>query len=64
MLIRIAEVTTMAFIPETLFYYRRHGDSISSNGQELRWRNGFEILRRAAKRYPTGGRRFESERPF
>jgi|AntDeeMinimDraft_4_1070355.scaffolds.fasta_scaffold00261_18 glycosyltransferase involved in cell wall biosynthesis len=52
MLIRIAEVTTMAFIPETLFYYRRHGDSISSNGQELRWRNGFEILRRAAKRYP------------
>lgn len=52
MLIRIAEITRMAFMPELLFYYRRHGNSISANSQEVRWQNGFEILRRATVRYP------------
>lgn len=52
MLIRIAEKTCFAFIPTKLFQYRRHGDSISSNGQRRRWTNGFEILRRAKARYP------------
>lgn len=52
MLIRIAENTRFAFIPKKLFQYRRHGDSISSNGQRRRWTNGFEILARAKARYP------------
>lgn len=52
MLIRMAEVTKFAYIPDLVFYYRRHGDSISAKGQERRWRNGFEILRRARQRYP------------
>ena len=52
MLIRIAEVTDCAFIPVKLFQYRRHGDSISSRGAELRWKTGFRILERAAARYP------------
>ncbi len=52
MLLRIAEITRCAYIPEHLFFYRRHGDSISTRQQELRWRTGFEILRRAATRYP------------
>lgn len=52
MLLRIAEITQMAFVPDHLFYYRRHGDSISAKRQDIRWKTGFEILRRAAKRYP------------
>ena len=52
MLIRIAEKTRFGFIPTKVFQYRRHGDSISSNGQRRRWTNGFEILRRARARYP------------
>ncbi|MCH8505578.1 MAG: glycosyltransferase, partial [Ectothiorhodospiraceae bacterium] len=52
MLLRIAEITKMAYIPDHLFYYRRHGDSISAKRQDVRWKTGFEILRRAAERYP------------
>lgn len=52
MLIRLAEITKFAYIPEFLFYYRRHANSISSRNALTRWRNGFEILRRAAARYP------------
>ena len=52
MLLRIAEITTMAYIPNYLFYYRRHGDSISARRQDVRWKTGFEILKRAAERYP------------
>ncbi|WP_253485337.1 glycosyltransferase [Natronocella acetinitrilica] len=52
MLLRIVEKTKIAYVPEHLFYYRRHGDSISAKRQDLRWKTGFEILRRAAKRYP------------
>ena len=52
MLIRIAEVTKMAFVPKLFFYYRRHGDSISVKGLEKRWRAGLEILEDAKRRYP------------
>lgn len=52
MLIRIAELTRFAYQPEYGFFYRRHGSSISVNGLERRWRNGFVILEKARKRYP------------
>jgi glycosyltransferase involved in cell wall biosynthesis len=52
MLIRMAEKAKFGFMPAKFFQYRRHGDSISSNGQRRRWENGFEILRRAQARYP------------
>ena len=52
MLIRMAEVTRFGYIPDFLFCYRRHGDSISAKRQDVRWRTGFEILERAARRYP------------
>lgn len=52
MLIRLAENTKFAFVPDFLFYYRRHSDSISSKNALSRWRNGFEILKRAKARYP------------
>jgi len=52
MLIRIAELTRFAYLPDYLWYYRRHGDSISSKNQLLRWKNGFKILKAARHRYP------------
>lgn len=52
MAVRIAEVTNFAFIPEKIFQYRRHGESISVRGTETRWKNGFIILERAMARYP------------
>jgi glycosyltransferase involved in cell wall biosynthesis len=52
MLIRIAEVTKLAYLPNFLWYYRRHGDSISSKQQDIRWRVGFDILQSAELRYP------------
>jgi glycosyltransferase involved in cell wall biosynthesis len=52
MLIRIAEATQFAYLPDYLFYYRRHSDSISQKNLDVRWRVGFEILRRASGRYP------------
>jgi glycosyltransferase involved in cell wall biosynthesis len=52
MLIRLAEITRFAYVPEFLFHYRRHDDSISAKSQHVRWHTGFEILRRAAQRYP------------
>ena len=52
MAIRIAEVTKLAYIPEDVFFYRRHDDSISKRGTKTRWTNGFYILDKAARRYP------------
>ena len=52
MVIRIAEVTRFAYLPDYLWYYRRHAGSISSTRQELRWQTGFRILERARRRYP------------
>jgi glycosyltransferase involved in cell wall biosynthesis len=51
MLIRIAEITELAYLPQYLFYYRRHANSISNKNQKLRWMNGFKILNNAQKRY-------------
>ena len=52
MLVRMAEVTRFGYLPDHLFYYRRHGGAISATRQDIRWRTGFEILRRAKERYP------------
>jgi glycosyltransferase involved in cell wall biosynthesis len=52
MAIRIAEITRLAYINEQMFYYRRHGDSISVKSADRRWRNGFLILDKAAARHP------------
>lgn len=52
MLIRIAEVTKLAYISDYLWYYRRHSNSISTYGQKTRWLNGFKILMEAKSRYP------------
>ena len=52
MLIRIAEKTNLAYLPDFLFYYRRHDQSISYMGTETRWRMGFKILKAAENRYP------------
>ncbi len=52
MLIRLAEITKLAYLPDFLWYYRRHNDSISSKQQSLRWHYGFSILQNAKHRYP------------
>jgi len=51
MAIRVAELTKMAYIEKELFYYRRHGNSISATNAFLRWNNGFLILDKARRRY-------------
>jgi glycosyltransferase involved in cell wall biosynthesis len=52
MLIQIAEKTIFTYLPDKLFYYRVHDDSISKKGQRVRWTNGFKILECAKNRYP------------
>ncbi len=52
MLVRIAEVTRFAYLPDYLWCYRQHGNSISSKQQDVRWAAGFTILENARKRYP------------
>lgn len=52
MLVRISEVTDFAYLPDFLFYYRRHSNSISHQNLETRWRVGFKILKSAAERFP------------
>lgn len=51
-LLRVAEQTRMVYSGHTCFYYRKHDATISANGEMMRWQNGFEILRRAATRFP------------
>ncbi|WP_405420046.1 glycosyltransferase family 2 protein [Marinobacter flavimaris] len=51
-LLRVVEKAPFAYSGALCFYYRKHDGSISTNGQLARWQNGFEILRRAASRYP------------
>jgi len=51
-LLRVAEQTRMVYSGHTSFYYRKHDATISANGEMMRWQNGFEILRRAAVRFP------------
>ncbi|WP_029653303.1 glycosyltransferase family 2 protein [Marinobacter daepoensis] len=52
MALRIMEEFKVAFLPEVAFFYRKHGESISANGLETRWRTGMQILKRAKNRYP------------
>ncbi|WP_156504304.1 glycosyltransferase, partial [Oleiphilus sp. HI0066] len=52
MLIRISEVCTFAYLPDYVFNYRRHENSISTKKQDVRWTTGFKILEAASKRYP------------
>jgi len=52
MLVRIAELTRFAYLPDYTWYYRRHAGSISSLHQERRWQTGFRILDNASRRYP------------
>ena len=52
MAIRMAEKTKLAYIPDELWFYRRHADSVSHRSTLQRWKNGFVILDRAAQRYP------------
>jgi glycosyltransferase involved in cell wall biosynthesis len=52
MLIRISEITSFAYLPDYVFNYRRHKDSISYQNQDVRWVTGFKILEQASKRYP------------
>jgi hypothetical protein len=50
--LRVAEVSKIAYSGVECFYYRKHDGTISANGRLTRWRNGFKILARAAGRYP------------
>ena len=52
MLLRIVEISEIAYINKKVFSYRRHGGSISENHAIVRWTNGFKILSKAKKRYP------------
>lgn len=52
MQVRMAEVTRFGFLPVRVYCYRRHGESISQQGLERRWRNALIILEKAISRYP------------
>lgn len=52
MQVRMAEVTRFGFLPLRVYCYRRHGESISHQGLERRWRNALIILNKAVSRYP------------
>ncbi len=56
MAIRIAEVTRLAYMPEPLWYYRRHPHSQSGRFAERRWQTGFRILEKACRRFPYSKR--------
>ena len=62
MLVRMAEVANFHFRPDLVFQYRRHSDSISVKGQEVRWRAAFNILDKAKKRYPYRRRTIRKRR--
>lgn len=52
MAIRLSEVTSLAYLDEVLWYYRRHPDTQSGQHADRRWQLGFYILDKAVKRYP------------
>lgn len=52
MALRIFEATQVRFICDVIFYYRKHSEAISSRSLDLRWRTGFEVIKRAVERYP------------
>lgn len=56
MALRLFENGNVAYLPEYVFRYTKHGDSISKKALGRRWETGFEILRRAQERYPYSSR--------
>ena len=62
MALRLMETATVAYHPKVAFYYRKHADAISKNALERRWKTGFEILERAASRYPYSPRTLRKRR--
>lgn len=62
MALRIMEATKTVYLPKLAFYYRKHGESISANGLERRWKTGIEILERDRKLYPYKGRTIRERR--
>lgn len=62
MALRIMEAFEVGFLPEVAFFYRKHGESISSNGLETRWCTGMLILERAVDRYPYAKRTIRKRR--
>jgi glycosyltransferase involved in cell wall biosynthesis len=54
MVVRLAEVSRLSYMKETLWYYREHSESLSQRHTRRRWEAGFTILRKACKRYPYG----------
>ncbi|PAU81212.1 glycosyl transferase [Halovibrio salipaludis] len=60
MALRLFEIGRVAYVPDYVFRYTKHGDTISKNGLERRWRTGFEILERAKNRYPYSSKALRS----
>lgn len=52
MALRIFEATKVIYVPDVVFFYRKHSEAISTKSLERRWRTGFDILQRAVQRYP------------
>lgn len=50
LLIRLAEIGQLANLPESLYYYRQHNDSISHEKSEIIYINKCTVLEEAAKR--------------
>lgn len=51
MQVRLAEITRFGFLPNRVYCYRRHHNSLSMSGSETMWRSGFTILDKAAMRH-------------
>lgn len=60
--LKIAEKSAIGYVDDICFYYRKHDDSISKNGQERRWFNGYKILESAVSRYPYSASTVRSRR--
>jgi glycosyltransferase involved in cell wall biosynthesis len=52
MWIRISEIAKFHYIPQNLYYYRKHPNQISK--KRSLWIDGFRILQEACERYPYG----------
>lgn len=54
MAVRLIEVTKFSYLPDTLFKYRKHQDTLSARFSKRRWLAGFVILDKACKRRRYG----------
>lgn len=52
--LRIAEVSSVLYVPDCLVAHRKHGKQQSIVSRRQMWQEGFEILDRACRRYPYG----------